>query len=162
MRHHSYRVHIKFYTRTQDKSRNLMGSKARPPCSSWKASEQAGVAGSSPRGHRPWRPYWGGSLRHMDMPLLVATIWGPSSIRAQTWPYPTAFRHQHLDASGQTTKQGGGTDPSIKQTGFPKTSWRPQPSLDTPLDMVLVPQKLLPRPSSIHQWASPTEARTGL
>lgn len=78
LRHHSYRVHIKFYTRTQDKSRNLMGSRARPPCSSWKVSGQVGVSEAH---HGDIDP---GSSHTREVPsvtwtcLLVATIWGPS------------------------------------------------------------------------------------
>lgn len=101
-----------------------MGSRARPPCSSWKVSGQEGVAVGHHGDIDPGGSHSGEVPSVTWTCPLVATIWGPSLwlISAQTWPYPTAFTHQHLDASGQTTKRGGGSVPSTKETGFVKTS----------------------------------------
>lgn len=118
-----------------------MGSRARPPCSSWKVSGQAGVAVAHHGDTDPGGNHAGEAPSVTWTCPLAATVWGPSLwlMSAQTWPYPTAFPHQHLDASGQTTEQGGGSAPSTRQTGF-VDSLRPEPSPDTPLDMARFPR----------------------
>ena len=69
---------IKFYTRTQDKSRNLMGSRARPPFSSWQVSGQVGVAAAHHGDIDPGGSHTGEVPSVTWTCLLVATIWGPS------------------------------------------------------------------------------------
>ena len=68
----------------------------------------------------------------------------------KTWAYPTAFRFQCWDTSGQTTSWLG-MQPHPSTDRMPKVERSSQPPVNTPLDMTLPTRGT--RPSSIHQWA---------